>query len=114
LPKIIAAADKQIGQMIAKRRRALGLTQDQLAERLSMGREAYSRLELGKTSLSVPKLIQLSGALDCGLAELVTDFSPRPSDQGLKIGLLLAPLSDADRQFILSSTEHLIAHLKQR
>jgi hypothetical protein len=31
LPKIIAAADKQIGQMIAKRRRALGLTQDQLA-----------------------------------------------------------------------------------
>lgn len=106
MPKIIAAADKQIGQMIAKRRRALGLTQDQLAERLSMGREAYSRLELGKTSLS--------GALDCGLAELVTDFSPRPSDQGHKIGLLLAPLSDADRQFILSSTEHLIAHLKQR
>ena len=27
---------------------------------------------------------------------------------------LVAPLSDADRQFILSSTEHLIAHLKQR
>lgn len=114
MPKIIAAADKQIGEMIAKRRRALGLTQDQLAERLSMGREAYSRLELGKTSLSVPKLIQLANVLDCGLAELVTDFSPRPGDQGHKLGLLLAPLPDVDRQFVLASTEHLIAHLKNR
>lgn len=108
------AADQQIGHMLAKRRRALGLTQDELAERLSMGREALSRLELGKTSLSVPRLIQLSGVLECGLADLVTDFSSRPTDQGHRIGLLLAPLSDADRQFVLSSTETLIAHLKQR
>lgn len=108
------ASDQQIGQMIAKRRRALGLTQDELAERLSMGREAVSRLELGKTSLSVPRLMQLSEVLRCGLAELLTDFSSRPSDQGHKLGLLLAPLSDADRQFVLVSTEKLISHLQNR
>lgn len=50
----------QIGQAIAKYRQASGLTQAQLAEILDMSNDAISRMERGKTTPTVLRLVELS------------------------------------------------------
>lgn len=108
------ALNQQIGKLIAEQRRIKGLTQQELADRLSIGAEALSRLELGKNQLSVPRLFQIADALNCSLAELMNAVSTRPSDMVEQLNGLLHELSDQDRQYLLSSTKSLAEHLRSR
>jgi signal transduction histidine kinase/transcriptional regulator with XRE-family HTH domain len=62
----------RLGETIRERRRALGLTQAQLAERLGWTQERVSVLETGKYGLpSLPLLAHLSEALELPLAGLM-------------------------------------------
>lgn len=60
-PVGIAIAD--IAEMIRKRREALGMTQEALAAQCQCTRQAIARIEQGRTTLNLEKLIKVTQAL---------------------------------------------------
>ncbi len=55
---------KQMGERIYERRKALKLTQEQLAEKLGVSTQMISNLELGKKAIRPENLVKLSAVLD--------------------------------------------------
>ena len=69
---------RQIGQTIRKRRKELGLTQSELAERAHVDRSFVIRIESGKSkSLYPDKLLQVLHALDLKMV-IEPKEQPRP------------------------------------
>ena len=54
-----------LGANIAKRRIELGLTQEKAAERIGLSRQAYSRIENGKTHLISDRVYDIADAFGC-------------------------------------------------
>ena len=69
----------RIGPAIAERRRALGLTQLQFAEIISLGQEAVSRMERGERGVSAQRLQKICIALNCSVDELLQQ-GPKTDD----------------------------------
>lgn len=61
-----------IGQRIKTIRKAREMTQEQLAEALSVSVGYVSQIERGVTKVSLDTLSAIAGSLGCDLAELVT------------------------------------------
>ena len=66
--------NKKIGNRIQTSRLLSGLTQEQLAEKVGISLSCLSRLETGKTMVSIKKLNQISIALDIGIESLLCDL----------------------------------------
>jgi len=62
-----------LGRNIRRLRRAAGLTQPQLAERLGVQQSVVSEIETGRRSLSVARLDAWARALSCRPADLLAD-----------------------------------------
>lgn len=77
----LAALARSIGRMVANRRRAMGITQLQLAYAVGTSQGAISRIERGHYRVSLYTLNRVAWALDCqfavGLFELATDLPSR-------------------------------------
>lgn len=54
---------KEIGSRIHATRKALGMTQEQLAERMEVSIQMISNVELGKKAIRPENLVKLCGAL---------------------------------------------------
>ena len=54
-----------LGVNVAKRRIELGLTQEKAAERIGLSRQAYSRIENGRTRLISDRLYDIVDAFGC-------------------------------------------------
>lgn len=54
---------KAVGNEIRRRRLALGLTQEQAAEKIDRALRFYSRIELGDVGMSVDTLLEICGML---------------------------------------------------
>ncbi len=68
-----------LGESIAERRRSLGLTQSQLAERAGISRASLDALENGRArELGYNKVIKTLAVLGLGLA-VQTEISRRPT-----------------------------------
>ena len=70
-----------IAAEVAERRRALGLSQRELAELCGTTQSAIARLERGARPPRLDTLLRIAGALDC---ELVVRLRPRTTDRGGK------------------------------
>ena len=72
---VAATVDKayyrQLGQRIAERRKALGMTQTQLAEHLGIAQQTMAHYEGGTLRIAVALLAPLSNVLGMSLEELV-------------------------------------------
>ncbi|WP_199153348.1 helix-turn-helix domain-containing protein [Chromobacterium sp. ASV23] len=101
----------RVAKAVARYRKARGLTQEALAEQLGIGLEAVSRLERGRITPTLPRLLGLAQALHCGVNDLLAETSPNPSDQAAYLELLLKPLSQADRALVVEVVEQLSARL---
>jgi len=93
---------QRLGSNIQTRRRALGLTQAQLAERLGVETETISRFERGTHVPKLEKLVRLAGLLQTTLADLVAEEQQKPSDDATVISAWLAPLAQEDRAFVMT------------
>jgi transcriptional regulator with XRE-family HTH domain len=69
-PSWMATIAEELGQKIAAQRRAAGLTQARLAEKIDVQPETISRIETGKMTASLDLLARIADALDLGLHEL--------------------------------------------
>ena len=60
-----------IGQQIRKIRKAHGLSQEQLAERVGISTTHMSHIETGNTKLSLPVLVDMASALEVRTDDLL-------------------------------------------
>lgn len=88
-----------VGKNIKKAREAKGLSQEQLAERLNVTRQAVSNWERGKSEPDIETLQRLSDVLEISVEELIygetkkrvsKDISIKIGSDGLTVGAALA------------------------
>ena len=63
----------KIGQRIRKYRKAHGLSQEELAERVDISTTHMSHIETGNTKLSLPVLVDIAAALEVRTDDLLND-----------------------------------------
>jgi transcriptional regulator with XRE-family HTH domain len=61
------------GKIIRKRREQLGLSQQEMAEKLNMSQSTYSRIEAKDEDLTIRQLKLISDVLQVTLADLLPD-----------------------------------------
>lgn len=96
---------KRIGKKIATLRKENSMTQEQLAEKLSITVKHCSSVERGLSSLSLEKLIYVADLFDVSLDYLVRDFSDEEQEYIPQICLEL--FKDADNKERLLLKEYL-------
>ena len=69
-PRKIQKLAAIVGANIARRRKAIGLSQDQLAEKLNISGASLSRIESGTAAPRFPRLEELAEILGCHVADL--------------------------------------------
>lgn len=99
--------NRKIGRTIAKKRRIAGYTQEQVAEHLGIGNEAFSRIERGLVSPGIFKLYEMAELFECGVETFLIEGSRRPTDQAEYVQQLLSRLSPVDRQMLVGIVEKL-------
>lgn len=104
---------KSIGRVLAYRREARGLTQEQVAEALQIGTEAVSRMERGITMPTVQRMAELAEIYGCGIDELLIASSTRASDQAELIAQVLQTLPEPDRVMIVDVVQKIAGRLKE-
>lgn len=92
---------KKLGLAISTRRKAKGMTQDDLAGVLGVDAETISRFERGTAAPSLERLFYLAQALGTGIGELLSETSLLPSDQAAQLVRSFLGLSKADQKLLL-------------
>lgn len=89
---------RKIGERISDQRRKLGLTQQNIYDKLDISQNHYSRIENGHVGISIDKLIQLSDILNISIDYILTGKTQgnKKSDFEKKYN----ELSDKQKQFI--------------
>lgn len=63
---------KEIGERVCSRRKTLGYTQEQLAEKINVSIQMISNLELGKKAIRPENIVKLCSALEISTDYLLT------------------------------------------
>ena len=96
---------KKIGERLRKLRKYMGLTQEQVAEILSVGRDAILRIEKGDRKIDLQELISFSKLYNISMDELTTDeHTINSSDVAFARGF--NELSEKDKKEIISLIEY--------
>lgn len=104
----------RLGRNLMRARKALSLTQEQVASALSVEPETISRFERGTTTPSLGTLERLAEILGTLVGDLLQEGEPRAFSETERLAALLDPLADNDRAFALESLERLCGHLLER
>ena len=104
----------RVARNIGERRRALGLTQAQLAERLGVDTETLSRFERGKHAPTLKNLIRLAGLLQTTVADLLAEEGLQPSEEATIMTAWLAALAPNDKAFAMAMLKQCCDFLEAR
>lgn len=99
---------------ISQRRKALSLTQAQLAERLGVDTETLSRFERGKHLPSLVTLEKLANSLHMTVAELLSETPAVSHDDATIITAWMQSLDQGERHFVLEAVKHICDFLSNR
>jgi transcriptional regulator with XRE-family HTH domain len=108
-----ALINRKIGKTIARKRKTAGFTQQEVADQLGIGAEAFSRIERGAISAGIFKLYEMADMFECGVESFLIEGSWRPTDQVEHLLELMGKLSAPDRQLIIGIVERLSRRLGQ-
>ena len=95
----------EMGKRLKEKRKALGLTQEQLAEKLNISIKHYGGVERGIAGLSIENLIELSNILGVSLDYLIKGECPENDLLPKRIRELYLTCPISTRQFFLESLE---------
>lgn len=100
---------KSLGVRIQQYRKALGLTQEDIADRMGCSLTYISKLENGKASCNLERLFELSNLLECDAADLLLGIN-RGSSQYLdpELGQMVAQLTPNDKELLCAMMEVMI------
>ncbi len=101
-----------LGKRVAARRKSLGWTQDELAERMSVDAETISRFERGAHLPSLPTLERLANALRLEIGELLSTTELGETDDLAALAAWMEGLSPEDRKFVLAVARNCCEHLR--
>lgn len=104
----------EVGAAIARRRRAKGLTQAQIAEVMGVEKETVSRMENGVISPTLHRLGQIAEILECPLSELFRNGSADVAEQAEAIGRMIQDLADSERALLMNLMGEIVKVLKGR
>ena len=107
--------EERLGQKIARQRRAVGLTQAELAEKVGVQPETISRIETGKRTVSLGLIALLSESVDLQLHELFRlQSSDNPKDQVIERLLWFASrLSPAEIELVMDVGAAVLGHTRR-
>lgn len=96
---------KKIGERLRKLRKYMGLTQEQVAEILSLGRDAILRIEKGDRKIDLQELMNFSKLYNISMDELTSEeHTINSSDVAFARGF--NELSEKDKKEIISLIEY--------
>ena len=96
---------KKIGERLRKLRKYMGLTQEQVAEILSVGRDAILRIEKGNRKIGLQELSNLSKLYHISINELIAEDCPIDNNDIAFIRGFNG-LCEKDKKEIISLIEH--------
>ena len=105
---------KRIGKKIATLRKENSMTQEQLAEKLSITVKHCSSVERGLSCLSLEKLIYVADLFDVSLDYLVRDFSDEEQEYIPQICLELFKNADNKERLLLKEYLSLYQRIKDQ
>lgn len=100
-----------IGENISGRRRKLGLTQAQLAEKLDIGQDALSRMENGAISPKIARLRDIAAALQCSVADLFREPDEGADERAAAIAELLRQLPPESQESVLRIVSEMVSQM---
>ncbi|HVW52745.1 MAG TPA: helix-turn-helix transcriptional regulator [Trinickia sp.] len=104
-----------MGETIAARRLALGLTQEQLARMIDVGQEFISRIERKATPPKLETLLKICYALNCSVDDLLQQGTPAQTDEQLAaIAIAMRDLTGDERNSVVSIVQHVSEVLRQQ
>lgn len=110
--EVLDSLEIRLARNIATRRKALGLTQAQLAEKLGVETETLSRFERGKHLPSLATLERLAGLLQVTVSELLAEQPKLADDDALVISSWIAQLDEEDKLFARTILKQCCEHLE--
>ena len=98
----LAGQMEVIGELMALRRERMGLTQEQVAEKLGIGNDAVSRMERGTVEPSAGRLLNMARILNCAPAEFLMLTNDDDDELTKAIRFLVSLASPEKKKFILA------------
>lgn len=92
----------KIGQQIRKLRKAHGLSQEELAEKIDISTTHMSHIETGNTKLSLPVFVDIAAALHVRTDELLGDDAADTTSVALEEIASVLERCDASQAKVLS------------
>jgi transcriptional regulator with XRE-family HTH domain len=90
-----------VGRNMLRRRKALGYTQEQLAEAVGIEQQSLSRMENGHLAPRFGRLSDIASTLGCSVADLFQPPDSPKSDMADAVAILIENLSEASQQALL-------------
>lgn len=104
-----------IGRRVQTRRKALGLTQERLAEQAELSPTFIAKIEAGVKTPSLGALIGIASALDVDLGELLRRAEDQVDlERAKNLASAFDGLASEDAAFAEQELLHLVAHLRSR
>ena len=106
---------RAIGKRLQTRRKALGFTQERLAEMAGLSPTYIAKLEAGVKTASLETLISLGAALKMDPGELIRQTEERGDTERVRnLAAAFDGLSAEDVEFAEQELLHLVAYLRHR
>jgi transcriptional regulator with XRE-family HTH domain len=105
---------RRLGRNMGDRRRAVGLTQEQLAEYLDIDTLTVSRYETGNILPPLTVVDTVARLLNTTIADLLAEESLPPLEHAERIGIWLSGLSVTDRDWIEGVVKQLVQRCQPR
>lgn len=96
---------KKIGERLRKLRKYMGLTQEQVAEILGIGRDAILRIEKGERKIDLQELMNFSKLYNISMDELTME-EHNVSSNDIAFARGFNDLSEKDKKEIISLIEY--------
>jgi len=100
-----------IAHRLCQRRKALGLTQEQVANRANVHPTYIGQVERGEKNITVRKLSEICNALDYGLDELFENMvtsNERETSIPYQCYLLISDQTEAEQKFLMEILKDIV------
>lgn len=95
--------DVHVGKRIRQRRWLVGMTQQQLAERVGIKFQQIQKYETGANRVSASRLWDIAEALDVGISFFFEGLTKLPAEQGAPVDMPMDLLGDKEAMDLVRS-----------
>ena len=104
---------KILGNSIVERRKILGMTQIELANRLDMAPDALSLIENGYVAPRFNRIEEMAKVLECSVAELFREKNDSLRARADSIADIISPLPAEKQEEVISLVSHFVSILRK-